>query len=145
MSVVQISLILTCFNEGPTFEKSVRQVVSVLEKTKKKREIVFVDDKSTDETKKTIEKLVGQIKNSKAIYHSKNQGRGKSVADGIRASRGKICGYLDVDLEVSPDYIPLFVREIEDDADMAIGRRFYEGGIKSIVRYFSIENLCTSS
>jgi len=137
MSVIQISLILTCFNEGPTFEESVQQIVSVLGKTKKNWEIVFVDDKSTDETKKTIQKLVGQIKNSKAIYHSKNQGRGKSVADGIRASQGKICGYLDVDLEVSPDYIPVFVREIENDADMTVGRRFYEGGFRSVTRYLA--------
>jgi len=137
MPNVDFSLILACYDEGPTFEKNVWQIVSVLRKMKKKWEIIFVEDKSTDETKKTIEKLVSQIKNSKAIYHSKNQGRGKSVADGIRAAQGKICGYLDVDLEVAPDYISLFIREIKNGADMAIGRRFYEGGIKSIVRYLA--------
>ena len=72
-----------------------------------------------------------------AIYHSKNQGRGKSVADGIKTAKGEICGFLDVDLEVSADYIPLFTREIENGADMVIGRRFYEGGINSIARYLA--------
>ena len=158
MRKTDVSLVLACYNEGPTFETSVQRIIQILEKLKRNWEIIFVEDKSTDETKKTIEELVSKIKNShlrqghstlkvsdsksfggqaKAIYHSKNQGRGKSVADGIWASRSKICGYLDVDLEVSPDYIPLFVREIEDGADIAIGRRFYEGGIKSIVRYLA--------
>jgi glycosyltransferase involved in cell wall biosynthesis len=142
-----LSLVIACYNEGLTFEKSVFRIVSVLKKIRGDWEIIFVEDKSTDETKRTVEKLIGQIKNfhlrqgfggqAKAIYHSKNQGRGKSIVDGIRVSRGKICGYLDVDCEVSPDYIPLFVREIECGADMAIGRRFYEGGIKSLVRYLA--------
>src|SRR3989344_2025719 len=137
MRKLAVTIILPCYNEGPTFEKSVKKIVSVLKKLKKNWEIIFVEDKSTDKTKKTIEKLVSQIKNSRAIYHSKNQGRGKSVADGIKAAKGEICGFLDVDLEVSADYIPLFIEEIENGVDMVIGRRFYEGGINSIARYLA--------
>src|SRR3989338_8089392 len=106
MRKLAVTIILPCYNEGPTFEKSVKKIVS-------------------------------QIKNSRAIYHSKNQGRGKSVADGIKTAKGEICGFLDVDLEVSADYIPLFTREIENGADMTIGRRFYERGMKSIARYLA--------
>lgn len=134
MKKTKFSLIIACYNEGETFEKSVRYIISVLKKLKGEWEIIFVEDKSMDETKKTIEKLVGQIKNSKAIYHSKNQGRGKTVSDGIKAAKGEICGFLDADLEVSPNYIPLFVEEIEKGVDMAIGKRFYESGIKSLGR-----------
>src|SRR3990167_8412221 len=137
MRKLAVTIILPCYNEVPTFEKSVKKIVSVLKKLKKNWEIIFVEDKSTDKTKKTIEKLVSQIKNSRAIYHSKNQGRGKSVADGIKTAKGEICGFLDVDLEVSADYIPLFTREIENGADMTIGRRFYERGMKSIARYLA--------
>src|SRR3972149_7908576 len=134
MSSVELSLILPCYNEGPTFEKSVWQVVSILKKIKRNWEIIFVEDKSTDETKKTIAKLLGQMKNSRAIFHEKNEGRGKSVVDGILASRGEICGFIDVDLEVSADYISLFIKEIENGYDMAIARRFYEISLSSIVR-----------
>src|SRR3989344_5232347 len=106
MTKPEISIILACYNEGPTFKKSVRKIIAVLDKLKRPWEIIFVEDKSTDNTKATIEKLTAAIKGTKAIYHRKNQGRGKSVPDGIMTAKGFICGYLDVDLEVSESYIP---------------------------------------
>lgn len=164
MREVDVSLILACYNEGPTFERGVHRIISACRKLRKSFEIIFVEDKSTDGTGETVKKLVGEInkvflriKNSrhrpnfakasmgkqgfggqaKAIFHRRNLGRGKSVSDGIMAARGNICGYLDVDLEVSESYIPLFVDEIEKGSDMAVGRRFYEGGLKSLARYLA--------
>jgi len=133
--IIDITIIIPCYNEGPTFEESVDKIVRELKNLKENWEIIFVEDKSQDETKKSIERLVRLIKNSKTIYHKKNQGRGKSVADGIRKSMGEICGYLDVDLEVGAKYIPLFVKEIEEGKDMVVGKRFYEGEANSFFRY----------
>src|SRR3990167_2995364 len=101
MSKVDLSLIIHCYNEGPTFEKSVNKIIRELKKINLSWEIIFVEDKSADDTKKTVEKLTKQYKNSRAIFHKKNEGRGKSVSDGIKTAKGDICGYLDVDLEVS--------------------------------------------
>ena len=137
MQKVDFSLILACYNESTTFEKSVREIVSVLNNLKRNWEIIFVEDKSTDETKKSVEEFTKEIKNAKAIFHTKNEGRGKSVSDGIKAAKGIICGYLDVDLEVSASYIPLFVEEIEKGSDMVIGKRFYEGNFKSMIRFIA--------
>ena len=137
MAKVDLSIILACYNEGSTFEKSVLKILSVLGKIKKRWEIVFVEDKSLDETKKSVEELVSKNKNFRAIYHIRNMGRGKSVADGIKTAKGDICGYLDVDLEVSADYIPIFINEIEKGADMAVGQRFYEGGLNSFGRFLA--------
>ena len=137
MQKVDFSLILACYNESTTFEKSVREIVSVLNNLKRNWEIIFVEDKSTDETKKSVEEFTKEIKNAKAIFHTKNEGRGKSVSDGIKAAKGIICGYLDVDLEVSASYIPLFVEEIEKGSDMVIGKRFYEGNFKSMIRFMA--------
>lgn len=137
MAKVDASIILPCYNEGPTLEKSVAKIVNVCESLKKRWEIIFVEDKSVDGTRKTVEKICLRIKNTKAIYHEKNQGRGKSVADGIRAAEGEICGYLDVDLEVPAQYIPIFIEEIENGRDLVVGRRFYEGGYQVILRYLA--------
>ncbi|KKS83244.1 MAG: Glycosyl transferase family 2 [Candidatus Gottesmanbacteria bacterium GW2011_GWA1_43_11] len=128
------SLVLACYNEGPTFEESLNKIYSQVEKMKGVWEIIFVEDKSTDDTRAAVEKFVRENKNAKAIYHNRNLGRGKSVADGIMASRGDICGYIDVDCEIAPTYIPLFVKEIENGRDMVVGKRFYESGLKSITR-----------
>lgn len=135
MTKPEISIILACYNEGPTFKKSVKRIVAEIQKIKAQWEIIFVDDKSSDETKKNIECMLAEINNSKAIYHSRNQGRGRSVSDGIRSAKGKVCGYLDVDCEVSPAYISLFLKELDKGFDMVIGRRFYESGPKSSTRF----------
>ena len=138
MSKVAVSVILPCFNEGTTFERSVEQVIHELRKLRKNWEIIFVEDKSTDNTRSSVENLATKIDNARAVYHSKNQGRGKSVADGIKTSRGNICGYLDVDLEVSQRYIPLFIKEVEEGSELVVGKRFYEGeGLKSIPRFLA--------
>lgn len=135
MSKVDFSLILACYNEGSTFEKSVDQIESVLEDLAIKWEIIFVEDKSIDNTKAKIESLLAKSKNSRAIYHKVNLGRGKSVSDGIAAANGQICGYMDVDCEISPKYIPVFIGEIENGFDMAVGERFYEKRLNSLVRF----------
>lgn len=128
------SLILACYNEGPTFGQSLVKISTQLKKMDGLWEIIFVEDKSTDNTKRVIEKFVAENRNTKAIYHKQNMGRGKSVTDGIIASGGDICGYIDVDCEISPHYIPLFVRAIKNGHDMVVGKRYYESGVKSLTR-----------
>ncbi len=134
MNKIEFSLILPCYNEGATLEKSVGDIMKVIKNLKLSSEIIFVEDKSTDDTKKSVEKLVANTKGSRAIYHKKNEGRGKAVGDGIRASYGEICGYIDVDCEISPSYIPVFISEIKNGSDMAVGMRFYENSLKSTHR-----------
>lgn len=135
MSSIDLSIVIPCYNEGPTLEKSVARIIKALDQLGKRWEIIFVEDGSTDGTKETVAKLVKKIANAKAIFHGKNEGRGKAVADGIRASQGSICGFLDVDLEVAESYIPIFTREIEEGAQMVIGRRFYEKGGSAFFRF----------
>ena len=138
MPKVDLSIIIPCYNEGPTFEDSVNKIIEVAKTLKKNWEMILLEDKSVDDTKKTVEKFTNKYENIRAIFHTKNEGRGKSVSDGIKTAKGDICGYLDIDLEVSEKYIPLFVKEIEQGFDMAVGRRFYEGGeINSILRFLA--------
>lgn len=134
MSKIDYSLILACYNEGLTFEKSLKKIFSYVKNFKGNWEIIFVEDGSIDNTRKVVEKFVRENENAKAIYHKQNLGRGKSVTDGIMVSKGEICGYIDVDCEISPSYIPLFVKEIENGLDIVVGKRFYEGSLKSISR-----------
>ncbi len=131
------SLILACYNEGSTFESTVKKIVDQLEKLNGTWEIVFVEDKSGDNTKESIRKFLLRIKNATAIYHTENEGRGKSVRDGILMARGLVCGFIDVDCEISPAYIPVFIDEIAKGYDMAIATRFYESSARAITRVVS--------
>lgn len=128
---------LAIYNEGPTLEQSLKIIYKTLRGIKKTWEVILVEDKSSDNTLKTVEELLPQLKNTRLIRHKQNEGRGKTISDGIKAARGKYCGFLDVDLEVSSDYIPIFIKELEDGADCVIGNRFYENNLAAITRVLS--------
>lgn len=137
MSKPYLSLVLPLYNEGPTLEQSLRTVYKSLQKIKKSWEVILVDDKSSDDTLAIVKKILPNLKNTTLIAHQENQGRGKTVSDGIKVSKGIYSGFLDVDLEVSSDYIPLFIKELEDGYDCVIGNRFYEKNITVVTRVVS--------
>lgn len=135
MKYVDLSLIIACFNEQQHLRDSVTTVISVLGDSVFSYELIFVDDKSEDKTGDLIASLVKKNKNFWALYHPINQGRGKAVRDGIAIARGGVVGFIDIDLEVSPVYIPQFVRMIlGGKADVVTGLRVYREGVASIHR-----------
>lgn len=130
-----LSLVLACYNEAPLFAQSVREILQVLRRSRYTFEIIFADDKSVDQTAGLIRKACARYPNVRALFHKKNCGRGRTVADGIRAARGTVVGYIDIDLEVSPIYIPEMVRKILDgEADVVIGKRIYRSSVGSLPR-----------
>lgn len=133
MKNVDFSLILACYNEGPTFEKSISEIYQELKKLKS-WEVIFVEDKSTDDTAKRLGDIAATLPSCRVIWHKKNTGRGRAVADGILSARGEICGYIDVDCEISPSYIPLFISEVQKGYEIVVASRFYEHGLRYIQR-----------
>jgi glycosyltransferase AglD len=137
MSKPYLSLVLALYNEGPTLEQSFKAIYKSLSKVKKSWEVILVEDKSTDDTLKKVQRILPNLKNTKLIVHKRNQGRGKTVSDGLRAAKGIYCGFLDVDLEVSSDYIPLFIKELEKGYEMVVGNRLYEKNLSALTRVVS--------
>jgi len=127
---IDLSLVLACYNDAEYLEESVNEIFKVLDMTRLSYEIIFVYDCGTDKTLLVIDKITDKYKNDKRIkkiIHAKNEGRGKSVRDGFEASDGDVMGYIDVDLDVHPRYIPSMVSAIiHDGYDAAIGFRYYK-------------------
>jgi len=137
LSSPYVSVILACYNEEEILADSFAQILRTLTQFGRPHEIIFVDDRSRDETRKIIESLVRGHPdlNLRVILHDVNRGRGATVTDGFRAARGEIAGYLDVDLEVHSRYIPSLVEAIEQGADVATVRRIYAFQVRSLDRY----------
>lgn len=132
---IDLSLVLACYNEESIFEESVDRIIKTLRKSRLSFEIIFVEDKSNDKTARLIAAVCKKYSFCRAIFHKKNYGRGRSVSDGIGKSRGAAVGYIDIDLEVSPVYIPELVSVILDKkADAVIGKRIYRSGMASLHR-----------
>lgn len=135
MKRVDLSLVLACFNEGSTLSSSLLKIVEVLKSTRYNWEIIAIDDHSRDSTYNILKKFSGNKRSFKVFKNSANIGRGGTVMLGIKKARGKVAGFIDVDLEVSPVYIPQFVRAIEKGADLVIATRIYKESWSSINRW----------
>lgn len=120
-----ISIIIACFNEEGILEKSVKEIRAVMAQTIYSYEIIFIDDYSKDKTKNVILKIVENNPNMRYVFHEKNIGRGGTVMDGIKIAKGRIVGFLDIDLEVHARYIPSMIQAINQGYDIANGYRFY--------------------
>ncbi len=135
---VELSLILPCFNESGLFLESVSRITDVLDVSRLSYEIIFVDDNSADNTPTLIARAIATHKKRhlfRAIYHDKNVGRGKTVIDGIKAAKGTVVGYIDIDCEVDPVYIPGMVNRIlHKNADVVTGKRYYRSSPKAVIR-----------
>lgn len=139
MEKIDLTLVVPCYNEGKELEESVKEVINVLDGTYYRWEIIFVDDFSQDNTREIIEKILIKYpgKNFRKIYHAKNIGRGKTVTDGIMQAKGEIVGFIDIDLEVGPWYIPPLVRKIKNGADVCFGERIYKFHWNALDRYIT--------
>lgn len=130
-----LSLVLPCYNEEELFAESIARILEVLDASKLSYEILFIDDASSDGTADLIKTYCAKYPFMHGVYHTKNRGRGQTVMDGMRASKGTVAGFIDIDCEVSPVYIPSLVSIIlKKHADVAIGRRYYRTSPRAIVR-----------
>lgn len=130
---IDISIIVACYNEEPHLEDSIVQIEQTLNQTVYSYEIIFVDDRSVDGTRAVIECLVATRPHARSLFHSQNTGRGRTVMDGFQLARGRVVGFLDIDLEVHCRYIPSMISAILDDGyDVATGFRIYKIHLNAI-------------
>lgn len=127
-----LSLVLACYNESEHLEESFARLHQYLEKHTFNYELIIVEDKSTDNTRHIINKILSKFRanNIKYIKHSVNKGRGRSIMDGINIAKGDIVGFIDVDLEVGPEYIAGAVKKL-DSCDVVVGKRTYAKSLKT--------------
>jgi len=136
----KLSVIMPVYNEVETLEKCVERVVAVVLDWKGgvlDREIILVDDASTDGTDAVIAKILERFPGvCKTTRHPVNRGKGAAVQTGIQAATGDIIIFQDADLEYSPDEYPKLLEPIlNEEADVVYGSRFI-GSEKRRVLYY---------
>ena len=125
---MKLSIIIPCYNEKDTLSLILKKVKKVKLKNNLKKEIILIDDFSTDGTREHIKKISnGIIK----IFHERNLGKGAAVKSGIKKASGDIIIIQDADLEYNPeDYNKVVEPIINGIAKVVYGSRYLKRGNK---------------
>jgi glycosyltransferase involved in cell wall biosynthesis len=122
---MKLSVIIPCYNE----EKTLRIIIErVLKFNEIEKEIIIIDDCSTDNSKSIIQELSNLNPEIRGVYLEKNSGKGAALKKGFQEVGGDIVLIQDADLEYDPkDYSALIKPFKYTDADVVYGSRFMGG------------------
>ena len=132
---MKISIINPVFNEANTILKILKKIKKI---KKINKEVIIINDGSTDETKKIIEKKCRGLF-SKLISYKHNRGKGYACRKGLKNVTGKIVIIQDADLEYDPkDYLKLLNPILKKKTNVVYGSRVLKGGVRIRPRSFDV-------
>ncbi|MCK4664023.1 MAG: glycosyltransferase family 2 protein [Bacteroidales bacterium] len=125
-----LSIIIPVYNEDSTIVELLEKVLKVRLVNNFEKEIIIIDDNSSDNTKNLIKEFISknEIKNITLLSHLTNKGKGASIKTGIPKTKGDYIIIQDADLEYVPDeYNLLLEAVVKGNADVVYGSRFNTG------------------
>lgn len=120
-SAMKLSVVMPVFNEKET----ILEVINRVKKVPLDKEIILVDDCSSDGTREILKNLSENDRELKILFHEKNQGKGAALGTGFQHVEGEIVIIQDADLEYNPaEYSSIIAPILDGRADVVYGSRF---------------------
>ena len=130
---MKLSIVIPIYNE----EKTLREIVEKVLATPYEKELILVDDCSTDGSRAVMAELAAEHPQIRCFYHDKNLGKGGGLATGFAQTTGDIVLIQDADLEYDPADYPVLLRPIlEGKADVVFGSRFLGGAYARVHLFY---------
>ncbi len=117
---MKLSIVIPVYNE----EKTLAEIVRRVQATPYDKELIIVDDASTDRSRDILRQLVQEYDNIRPFFHDRNQGKGAALRTGFSHVKGDVVLIQDADLEYNPIDYPELLKPIERGvADVVYGSR----------------------
>lgn len=138
---MKVSILMPVYNEV----KTIMDVLDLVKAVEMEKEIILVDDFSTDGTREILEKhFSGPAEGIKVFYHEKNMGKGAALRTAIAKAQGDYVIVQDADMEYSPHDMLKLKKEAEETGALAVyGSRFLETWRSTSFIHFMINNFLT--
>jgi len=139
---VHVSVVIPVYNERSTIE----EILACVRAVKLDKEIIVVDDGSTDGTRELLANLADRHKSAscediRIFFQDRNLGKGAALRRGFEEARGDIIIIQDADLEYDPENFHALIDPIErDKADVVYGSRFQGGPHRVLLFWHSVGN-----
>jgi glycosyltransferase involved in cell wall biosynthesis len=118
---MKLSVVIPVYNEAAT----IAELISRVHDVDVPKEIIVVDDGSTDDTRDVLERLKASYQNMIVLLQPRNRGKGAALRIGFKHATGDFVLVQDADLEYDPAEYPLLLRPLIDGkADVVYGSRF---------------------
>lgn len=133
---MKLSILVPVFNERTVVERSLAQVLAAPLPEAMEREVVVVDDCSSDGTWPILRQLAESDARIRLLRHEVNLGKGAAVRTAINHATGDFCIIQDADLEYDPCEYPLLLRPLLDGhADAVFGSRYLSGQQRRVLPF----------
>ncbi|MCH8553552.1 MAG: glycosyltransferase family 2 protein [Schleiferiaceae bacterium] len=134
-----LSIVIPAFNEAATIHKILDKIIDVTLLNQGAKELIIVDDFSTDGTEAVIKEYIATHPTERIFFyrHDFNKGKGAALRTGIQHATGDFTIIQDADLEYDPrEYNILLAPIIEGNADCVFGSRFMGGNPHRILFFW---------
>jgi glycosyltransferase involved in cell wall biosynthesis/phospholipid N-methyltransferase len=144
---MKLSILMPVYNERTVVERCISQVLTAPLPENMERELVIVDDCSTDGTFAILERLARAFSQIRLFRHEQNRGKGAAVRTAIEKADGDFTLIQDADLEYDPSEYPRLLRPLLDGhADAVFGSRYLAGEQTRVLLYWhSVINKCLTN
>ena len=139
MIINKISIIVPAYNEASTISIIIDKLINLSLINNIKKEIIIVNDCSTDNTDTLVQKIIKSNPEAEIVYiqHENNSGKGAAIHSGIKNATGEYLIIQDADLEYDPNEFNKLLKPVIDGyADVVYGSRFMGGSAHRILFFW---------